>query len=444
MRQPFHVGDRGIPVLGHPPVDLEPAVVQPADSTDGGTTAVVVLERDDQRPVAVQASAPPARPTSPAGSRSSVFDGGIVRCRGHMFSHCALNNSSGSGSSASGGATSPSLRRLQPFPDHPLPPRRPMRRRQPPRLQVVELRSPPAPTTRSADPRPRPRARPTRPSAAPASDRSPTGAPSTTSSSCGCTRSTIVGVNPSSICRDATFHASSTAATLTEYPYTASRARIIHRDPSGRILDLLLPVHLPHLEHHPAAPSPTPAAAAEPPYTPPRCCPVWITSCGSPNRSPCWIRHKISSRSSQDLPSCRAIDQTTVSQTSSPVLVDLEQPGRDQLLPPPQRPPRPLLRKPDELPAQRPHRPRVRNRHQPRPRRIPRHPPQPLQPRHIPPLITLLEPVPFRLQLQRRRQPHLPPAVARLHRRCSGPVYARRPVPSTCPRSHGSPGRIGS
>ena len=35
----------------------------------------------------------------------------------------------------------------------------------------------------------------------------------------------------------------------------------------------------------------------------------------------------------------------------------------------------------------------------------------------------------------------LRPAVARLHARCSGPVYALRSM-SLCPRSHGSPGRI--
>lgn len=33
-------------------------------------------------------------------------------------------------------------------------------------------------------------------------------------------------------------------------------------------------------------------------------------------------------------------------------------------------------------------------------------------------------------------------AVARLQRTCSGPAYSRGPPPSTCPRSHGSPGRI--
>jgi hypothetical protein len=42
------------------------------------------------------------------------------------------------------------------------------------------------------------------------------------------------------------------------------------------------------------------------------------------------------------------------------------------------------------------------------------------------------------------RLPGRPSLVDRLHDACSGPEYSRGPPPSTCPRSHNSPGRIRS
>ena len=99
----------------------------------------------------------------------------------------------------------------------------------------------------------------------------------------------------------------------------------------------------------------------------------------------------------------------------------------------------------DELRPQRPHRPRMRNRHQPRPGRVLRHPAKPLQPRHIPTRIIRREPVPFRLRLRRRRQPHAagPPSPGYTADAPARYTPAGR-VPSTWPRSHGSPGWIGS
>ena len=199
--------------------------------------------------------------------RLSVRARGSVRCCGHWFSHCARNDSLRVGL----------LRvvdlarscRLQLLRDQPFPPRRPVRRRQPPRRRRRRARRPGAPTTRSADRRRPPRARPAPPAGGPASTTSPTGAPSRSAAAAAVARSTIVGVNPSSIAR---------RPHLPRLIRRRTRHRVpVHRllrpqHPPGTVreqLDLLLPVHLPHLVRRLAAPSPTTAPAAAPPYRPP-------------------------------------------------------------------------------------------------------------------------------------------------------------------------------
>ena len=147
---------------------------------------------------------PPPRPArssspTPAGSSSSAAPGGSSLSRGHWFSHCARNDSSGSGSS---GSVDLALARIASWrlSDHPLPLRASSAATPaatPSTSSSAAVRA--APTTRSADPRHRPRDPPSatcrRPIISPVANRCAVD----TSSSCGCSRSAIVGVNPSSI-----------------------------------------------------------------------------------------------------------------------------------------------------------------------------------------------------------------------------------------------------
>ena len=145
-----------------------------------------------------------------------MFAGGTVRrFRGHWFSHCARNDCSGSGSSAST-STSPIFAASSRLRDHPFTLRRPMRTSEPPRFDVGELgvmrRRPLDQQVAVAVLQPGQR---NLAALEHQLSRQPMGGRSRAAIEAA-TRSTIVGVRPSSIDDDFTFHASSAAAQLTE------------------------------------------------------------------------------------------------------------------------------------------------------------------------------------------------------------------------------------
>ena len=215
-RQPFHIGDRRVPVVGSPPVDLEAAVAERCHNADGRPAAVVVLERNDQRCVRPQAR---LGELGPQPRRQQVL--GVLR----RLRRCAAT-----GSATAPGTTAPG----------PAPPR-PGRARPPAPPPAASRSSAPAAPSNTATPAATPPHRPDRrirrrrpldqqialavlqprqrqPPPAPASAPSTTGAPSRpATAAAGPVPPSSASPPPRSSC-DRTFHASSTAAMLTANP----------------------------------------------------------------------------------------------------------------------------------------------------------------------------------------------------------------------------------
>ena len=443
LRQRPQILDRGLPVRAQPPVDLDPAVVEPAGGGDGGAHPPVVLDHHMQRPVMRHASGSCNPFHRPGGSSRFAAGGALHRPRPLVQPLrperlLRVRLVVGRGSRRPGSPCSCSR-------DQPLPLRRPVRRRQPPRLHIVDPAAPGPPTTRSADRRRRSRAPPTPPSAAAASTPPTAGAPS---------RSATAAAAPA--------RPSSAPTTRRRSPPSPSTP---HRPPPttrcGR--------------RRPPSPASSTATGRAPTRSPPARSPAGLCT-----PAPCSCAHHIagrctsrqtarslpvcthvlrlaepvasdasatdtSSRSSHDFPTCRATVSTAASHTSRPsASVSSSRVATSFCHHRNGLPSRPSAHAMNSAAQRRPS-PRVRHRHEPRPHRLRRHLQQPLQPRHPPPAVALTpaRPAPAATQPHRRRtfggapvtRPHAPAPCSRADHPCGRDPTAA-PERSTDRTSH--------